>query len=235
VVDAYHALAQQARIVPGDHLHTICRQPGTVIFEGAQGVLLDEWRGFHPHTTWSTTTLANAERLLREADYGGPVSRIGITRAYSTRHGAGPFVSADPALTAALPDACNGDHAWQQRFRAGWLDLVLLRYACAVAGRLDTLAVTCLDRVAEVPQLYLCAAYQAGTERVTALSPSPHPEDLAYQEQLTSLLARCTPLLEPVNGPAELLERLTRELALPIGIVSTGPTAAAKRWYAPAP
>ena len=37
---------------------------GPVVFEGAQGVLLDEWRGFHPYTTWSTTTFDNAETLL---------------------------------------------------------------------------------------------------------------------------------------------------------------------------
>ena len=42
------------------------RKPGDVIFEGAQGVLLDEWHGFHPYTTWSTTTFANAMALLRE-------------------------------------------------------------------------------------------------------------------------------------------------------------------------
>ncbi len=51
-----------------------------MIFEGAQGVLLDEAYGFHPHTTWSDTTLRNAEQLLAEAGYAGAVRRMGITR-----------------------------------------------------------------------------------------------------------------------------------------------------------
>ncbi|NTV63508.1 MAG: adenylosuccinate synthetase, partial [Oscillochloris sp.] len=137
LLDAYAEFAARARLVPSEHLHTILSRPGAVVFEGAQGVLLDEWRGFHPHTTWSTTTLQNADTLLAEASYGGQVSRIGITRAYSTRHGAGPLPSEDAALSQKLPDARNGMHPWQQNFRAGWLDLVLLRYAAEVVGRLD--------------------------------------------------------------------------------------------------
>ncbi len=141
LLGAYAEFSARARVVPGDHLHAILRRPGVVVFEGAQGVLLDEWRGFHPHTTWSTTTLQNADALLAEAGYAGRATRVGITRAYATRHGAGPMPSEDAALTAALPDARNGMHAWQQGFRAGWLDMVLLRYALEVVGRLDGLAV----------------------------------------------------------------------------------------------
>jgi len=48
--------------------------------EGAQGVLLDEWRGFHPYTTWSRTTFANAETLLAEAGEAG--LRLGVVRCY---------------------------------------------------------------------------------------------------------------------------------------------------------
>lgn len=48
-----------------------------------------------------------------------------------TRHGAGPLVTEDVALTGALPDPTNGFGAWQQGFRLGWLDLVLLRYAAS--------------------------------------------------------------------------------------------------------
>lgn len=64
------------------------------MFEGAQGILLDEWHGFHPYTTWSTTTFANAETLLAEA--GESAIRLGVIRCYMTRHGPGPFVTEDP-------------------------------------------------------------------------------------------------------------------------------------------
>ena len=58
-------------------------------------------------------------QLLDEAGYTGDLTRIGITRAYATRHGAGPLVTEDAALTHALPDASNSFGAWQRGFRVG--------------------------------------------------------------------------------------------------------------------
>src|SRR5262249_1067624 len=117
----------------------------TAVYEGAQGVLLDEWYGFHPHTTWSTVTPHHA--LEMAAGSGAEeVCVLGLTRAYLTRHGAGPFPSYDEGLTAALADEGNPWNAWQGSLRAGWLDLVLLRYAARACGALDGLAVSCLDQ-----------------------------------------------------------------------------------------
>lgn len=82
---AYESLGR-ARIV-GDEYLPERMQSGTTIFEGSQGVLLDENYGFHPHTTGTTTTFASADRLLQEAGFAGKVQRIGITRSYITRHG----------------------------------------------------------------------------------------------------------------------------------------------------
>jgi adenylosuccinate synthase len=225
LLDAYPAFAVQAQVVPGQHLHALLRRPGAVIFEGAQGVLLDEWGGFHPHTTWSTTTLHNADGLLGEAGYDGVVTRVGITRGYMTRHGAGPLVTEDAALTAALPDAANGFGAWQRGFRLGWLDLVLLRYARELVGPLDWLAVTCLDRIAGLPALHVCRRYRCDGGALERLAPSPTPHNLIYQEGLTSLLARCQPELEPVQSPAALLDLLAAQLGVPVGLTSHGPSA----------
>jgi adenylosuccinate synthase len=230
LVDIYRDFARQARIVPGAYLHDVLHRPGTVVFEGAQGVLLDEWQGFHPHTTWSTTTLENAYTLLEEAGYTGRLNRVGITRAYATRHGAGPLVTEDAALTRALPDPRNGFHAWQQGFRVGWLDLVMLRYALELAGPLDYLAVTCLDRLAELPALQVCRRYGFDTFVVERIARAPTLRSLAYQEQITRNLARCRPLFEPVANPTALLELLSGELETPVRLVSEGPSAADKRW-----
>ncbi len=225
LMNAYRDFAIQAQIVPGGQLHAILAQDGAVIFEGAQGVLLDEWLGFHPHTTWSTTTLENADRLLAEAGYRGEIHRIGITRAYATRHGAGPLVTEDALLTQALPDAANSFGAWQQGFRIGWLDLPMLRYACAAVGHLDSLAVTCVDRLAALPSLKICTRYLYKGSAVERLAPSPTAHDLAYQERLTHTLAHCRPVYEPLSDPQALLHMLGKSLAIPVGIVSTGPTA----------
>ncbi|WP_423225375.1 adenylosuccinate synthetase [Candidatus Amarolinea aalborgensis] len=229
LLPAYADFTRRAQVVPSAHLHTILQQPGAVIFEGAQGVLLDEWRGFHPHTTWSTTTLANADRLLGEAGYGGRVVRLGITRAYATRHGAGPLVSEDAGLTAALPDAANGFGAWQRDFRVGWLDLVMLRYALDVARPLDALAVTCLDRLIGLPVLRVCDHYCGGGALIQRLTPAPGGRDLDYQAELTRLLMRCQPSLIPVDGAQALLSLVRADLGIPISLVSSGPTAADKQ------
>ena len=229
IMPAYADFARRAQIVPGDHLHAILRRHGSVIFEGAQGVLLDEWLGFHPHTTWSATTLANARQLLHEAGYAGRIVRLGITRAYATRHGAGPLVSEDARLTQALPDAANEFGAWQRGFRIGWLDLVMLRYARDVVGALDALAVTCLDRLAEMPALHVCQQYQHGSTTIERLTPSPRAHDLDYQAGLTQLLGQCRPILTPVSAADELLACLSASLEIPIGLISRGPTAADKQ------
>ncbi len=224
----YAGFVAEAQICPGETLHTILRKPGVVVFEGAQGVLLDEWAGFHPFTTWSTTTLANAGRLLGEAGYAGDVTSLGITRAYATRHGPGPFVSEDPTLSAVLSDAANSFGAWQRGFRVGWLDLVMLGYARRVVGSLDALAVTCLDRVAGLPALRVCDRYCCDGAILHEIAPSPTPRDLDFQARLTRQLERCKPLYQEVDGPDALLDLLTARLGLPIGLVSRGPRAADK-------
>ncbi|WP_307795770.1 adenylosuccinate synthetase [Amycolatopsis sp. 195334CR] len=122
---------------------------GRVVFEGAQGVLLDEHHGFHPHTTWSTTTPHNARALLA----GRPHTVLGVTRTYHTRHGAGPFPTEDAALLAQFPERHNGTGKYQGAWRVGHLDAALLDYAIAACDGVDALAVTHLD--ADRPRVVL--------------------------------------------------------------------------------
>lgn len=230
LMEEYRRFVERAQIVEGDFLAARLQQPGTVIFEGAQGVLLDEAYGFHPHTTWSDTTLRNADRLLAEAGYAGRVQRIGVTRAYATRHGAGPFVTEDAALTRLLPDAANVDGAWQQAFRVGWLDLVMLRYACEVVGALDFLAVTCLDRLAGLPEVQLCGQYECAGRIIDRIAPPASPGDLAQQAAITARLQRARPCLTPLDDPTALIARIEEHLKLPVGLLSTGSSARNKLW-----
>ncbi len=74
----------------------------TVIFEGAQGILLDEYYGFHPHTTWSTVTPHHALSLAKRLKIDD-VKVFGATRTYTTRHGAGPFPSYNKIFTSLYP------------------------------------------------------------------------------------------------------------------------------------
>src|SRR5262249_22228760 len=155
---------------------TIADDPGTwttAIFEGAQGVLLDEYRGFHPYTTWSTVTLHHAWEMVEQMDVES-VAVLGLTRAYTTRHGAGPLPTFAPTVTEKVCAPANPWNPWQGAIRSGWLALPLLRYAAACVGPLDGLVVGHLDHVAEDAQV--CEAYRGGP-----LVPASVP-DLAWQE-----------------------------------------------------
>jgi adenylosuccinate synthase len=76
---AYSHLAGEVRLVDEAYLGTLLVLDGTVVFEGAQGALLDEWRGFHPYTTWSTTTFKNGRAgVRRRRPEGWPAARVPV-------------------------------------------------------------------------------------------------------------------------------------------------------------
>jgi adenylosuccinate synthase len=246
-------LGAHVRLVGDGYLGELLGLAGTVVFEGAQGALLDEWHGFHPYTTWSTTTFKHALTLLDEQQYDGETLKIGLLRAYMSRHGAGPFVTEDPGARETFSDPYNVRNDWQQGFRVGPFDAVAARYAIEIGGRPDLLAVSHLDQIAGVPEARLAMAYRlpgdalaAGSDAVGAsadspgigrfvevqdglvvrLRPSPAAEDLAYQERLTEIVARCEPVYRAVPSDADrFLDAVEDALGVPIGLASSGPTA----------
>jgi adenylosuccinate synthase len=185
----------------------------TALFEGAQGVLLDEYRGFHPHTTWSTVTPHHAWELVHAAGVEA-VAVLGITRAYTTRHGEGPLPTFSAALTNRLQDAGNPWNRWQGGLRRGWLDLPLVRYAAAAAGPLDGIVVNHLDEVRQI-DCQVCVAY-----RNVTVTPSAAPQ-LSLQAQLGQDLCRAEPVLSTAT-PGRVVDLLS-EVA-PVVITGTGPT-----------
>ncbi|MQY14893.1 Adenylosuccinate synthetase [Streptomyces sp. RB5] len=222
---AYAEFGRAVRLVDGDHLGRLLDR-GPVVFEGAQGVLLDEWHGFHPYTTWSTTTFANAETLLAEAGRAGAARRIGVVRTYTTRHGPGPLVTEDPALAAVLPEPHNGTGRWQGAFRVGHFDAVAHAYAVGVCGGVDGLAVTHLDRVADCPGLRLVGAYDVDGRTVERLPVGP-PGDLSRQALLTERLLCAVPgrLVDPGRDPRAWSAAVSEALGAPVVIESYGPAA----------
>ncbi|MFC7216792.1 adenylosuccinate synthetase [Streptomyces polyrhachis] len=211
------ALADEA------HLPRLLAQ-GPVVFEGAQGVLLDERHGFHPYTTWSTTTFANAETLLAEAGAPGAARRIGVVRTHTTRHGPGPLVTEDPALTAALPEPHNTAGPWQGAFRVGHFDAVAHAYAAEVCGGVDALALTHLDRIAHAP-LDLVRSYEIDGRPLDRLPVSARP-DPAGQEHLTGRLLRALPgrRSRPGADPREWTAAVSEALGAPVELASYGPS-----------
>ncbi|WP_440072087.1 adenylosuccinate synthetase [Streptosporangium sp. OZ121] len=208
-VDAYRAFAERVILVGSSFMTALLRRR-PVVFEGAQGVLLDEWHGFHPYTTWSTTTFANALELLD----GVPATRLGVLRTYTPRHGPGPLVTEDAAL--ALPEAHNGTGPWQGPFRTGHFDAVAHRYALAVSGGADALALTHLD----APVSRMCVSYDIGELPVGAAG------DLDGQAELTERLREAGPRY--ADGIDDWPAAVAEALGVPVWLGSSGPTAADK-------
>lgn len=229
VADAYRAFARRVALVDGHaHLRKLLEQ-GPVVFEGAQGVLLDENHGFHPYTTWSATTSANAQALL--AEHGEAGYQLGVIRSYMTRHGPGPFVTEDPALD--FPEPHNAHGLWQGAFRQGHPDAVALEYAVRSNGGIDGLAVTHLD--APAGRLRLCTSYRLASPLAKSVQRLPGaaakyvsgglPEDLDRQEIVTRELMRAQPVYE--DGPAGSADVLAHDLSwvakAPLVLRSYGP------------
>jgi len=207
---------------PPDVIAQRLRRPGALVFEGAQGVLLDEEHGFHPHTTWSRVTPDAADAVLAELGVRANVQHLGLVRSYLTRHGAGPFPTADTALDA-LPEPHNADDGWQGRFRRGHPDALLLRHAAAACGRLDGLCVSHLDALPA--GLRWCAGYRmADGQRATALPP----------DDRTAWLQRAAPIYDAGTLDRDtLLARLQDATGAPLAAMSDGPTHRDVHWIAP--
>jgi len=202
LVSLYEAFADAVRVVRGDEVGRLAAG-GRLVFEGAQGVLLDERHGFHPHTTWSSVTPRNARALLG----GRPAWVLGVTRTYQTRHGAGPLPTEDAAVLERFPERHNATGRYQGAWRAGHLDAVLLRHAVAACGGVDALAVTHLD----AQDLRVATSYRTDGGAVTRLPAGP---------DRTAFLAGCAPRLRPLTDPVEWLER---EFGLPVAVTGRGP------------
>lgn len=195
-----------------------------MIFEGAQGVLLDKWHGFHPHTTWSNTTHENALTLLKGVGFSGVVHRIGCLRTYLTRHGEGPFPS---QASLNNPEHHNSPAGWQGQFRQGHFDPYMANYALEVCGGVDSISLSHLDRI----QKEWTYVEDYGSEfRGLTYAPTP-TDDTLCQDHLLPILQTARPVLKTMRTTGEFLDPYgvvakVNDLlggSSPVGLVSFGP------------
>ena len=164
VEQAEEVLAAFARLRPHvantiPVLHAAWKAGKTILFEGAQGTLLDIDFGTYPFVTSSNTTSGGSctgtglpPTAIQEV--------IGVCKAYTTRVGSGPFPSADEGLSQYLHDLGREFGATTGRPRGcGWLDAVLLRHGCMVNGATG-LAVTNVDGLDNDETLRICTGYR---------------------------------------------------------------------------
>ena len=245
-------IAKYVDIVRPEWLDEELAKDQTIVFEGAQGVLLDENHGFHPHTTWSTTTFKNAEKLVRRVK-GVQVTTLGILRGYMTRHGAGPFVTEDSSVPVPASEH-NGRGEWQANFRMGHFDAVMARYALQVVGGVDELALTCLDHLTgpikaawdyvpkhpyrgwggnEIEPHYGTIPYRP-YEFMTKPTVAEEKHDLDmhlwFQERLTHILQDTVkPFYSESPDIETFVAKVETELKTPVKLLSFGPKASDKK------
>ncbi len=213
LVEVYAEFAGAVRIADERQLAAAA---GRLIYEGAQGVLLDERRGLHPYTTWSRTTPTNA-RSIGQA-LGRPAGTLGVLRTYQTRHGAGPLAGEDADLRPVRPERHNATGVYQGDWRVGHLDPIALRYAAAACGRVDGLALTHLDQVDGAQYV---SGYDHAGHRVERL---PLGADLHHQQRLTRVVQTSAVSLADLPAePGELTAVVADLIGVPAVLTADGP------------
>ena len=203
-----------------------------LLFEGAQGTLLDVDHGTYPYVTSSNCVAGNA---AAGSGVGPGLLHyiLGITKAYCTRVGGGPFPTelewekpGTPGYHMSTVGAEKGVTTGRSR-RCGWFDAALLKRSAQVNG-LSGLCITKLDVLDGLEELSLCVGYELDGERIDLLP-------LGAEE-----IARCVPIYETIPGwtqstvgvtryeelPANArryLERIEQVTGVPIAMISTSP------------
>jgi adenylosuccinate synthase len=206
-----------------------------VLFEGAQGALLDVDHGTYPFVTSS-----NSSGLGIAAGAGVPgrylTKIIGVIKAYSTRVGGGPFpTEQDNDSGQRLRERGNEYGTVTRRpRRCGWFDAVAARYTARLSG-VDTLAVMLLDVLSGFKDLRICTAYEIDGRRVNTF-PS-HVDDLRQVQPVYETVPGWDEEISSVRNYADLpaaarkyLDRLSAIVGRPVEIVSVGPDREQTMW-----
>jgi adenylosuccinate synthase len=225
------ALASTIAPMIGDvaaRIHSMRARGESLVFEGAQGALLDIDHGTYPFVT-SSNCLAGAAAPGSGIGPGALDFVLGIVKAYTTRVGGGPFpteLADDTGATLAKRGNEFGSVTGRPR-RCGWLDIPLLRRSFELNG-IDGACVMKLDVLDGFPELRVCMHYEVDGERVDRI-PSGADE-----------VARCAPVYETLPGWREstlgvrtfealpknaqaYLRRIEALTGTPLAMVSTGP------------
>ncbi len=231
IAEEYLEYAEQLRPYVTDTttwLHAALAQGRRLMFEGAQGSLLDVDHGSYPYVTSS-----NSSAVGMSAGSGVPARNvdrwIGVVKAYTTRVGGGPFpTEQDNAVGERIRKVGReyGTVTGRPR-RCGWFDAVAVRYSARVSGTTE-IAVMLLDVLSGIDELQVAVAYETDGMAVESM-----PASLADFE-------RCRPVYETLPGWTEDLtaarqwsdlpqrardyvEFLRRQVGVPVSIVSVGP------------
>ncbi len=231
VCDAYEEYAEQLRPFITDTsllLAQAMKAGKRILCEGAQGVMLDVDHGSYPYVTSSSASIGGACTGLGL----GPKHLnqvLGVIKAYTTRVGEGPFptelLDQDGEMLRTRGSEYGATTGRPRR--CGWFDAVVGRYAVRING-VDSLAVTKLDVLDEVPTIKVCTGYTLNGETLSELPMAPealqdcepvYEEHVGWQESTEGLED-----YEALPDKAKAyLNRLSELVETPIQLISTGP------------
>jgi adenylosuccinate synthase len=214
------------------------KQNRKVLFEGAQGTLLDLLHGTYPYVT-SSSTLSGSACVGVGVGPNAIDKIIGITKAYTTRVGSGPFpteLSDDVGERIRAVGQEFGSTTGRAR-RCGWLDLVAMKYALRTNG-ITSLALMKIDVLSGMKEIKVCTAYELDGQIIKEFPVSPGD------------LERCRPVYETLPGWSEDItvvknvkdlpknvqdyaQFIGKELATPIDVLSVGPGREQTLWLKP--
>lgn len=219
-----------------------------VIFEGSQGLLIDKDFGIKPNTTFLDTTNSFA---LDISYYRDNIHKIGIAKAFASRHGFGVFPTESIEVSSKITDENQDSSFWNGKIRFGWFDAVLLRYAQKI-NNVDELYLSSLDKLDSFETIKICNEYIYNGTIDDSFKNIFEFEVLGKNEviitdikknddALSIYLEKCIPKYISIEGwnsdisnisdksylPPECLEyisTLEKLTHLPISVISVGPT-----------
>lgn len=218
------------------------------IFEGAQGLLIDDVYGIKPNTTHLDTTINFALSISKSQD---KITKIGISKAFSSRHGLGSFPTEDIQISQKISDSNQEESFWNGKIRFGWFDAVLMKYAQTV-NKVDTLYLSSLDKLDRFEKIKICVAYiytgliDDKFKKIFEYSIKPNGLIIISAIKMLDMnlgkyLKECCPLYICINGWMSDISKITDASKLPkeciqyihlletysgisISVVSVGPT-----------
>lgn len=209
-------------------IHDLLDDGRSILFEGAQGALLDIDHGTYPYVTSSNATAGGAC-----TGTGVPPTQIsgalGVLKAYTTRVGGGPFVTElhdDTGEHLRRRGNEFGTTTGRPR-RCGWLDAVAARHSRRLNG-IGTIALTKLDVLDELDEIQMCVGYRYRGERLRHMPTrldilsEVEPEYRSFPGWKTPTVG----ILDVADLPAaarDYIAALEQEVGAPVGLVSTGP------------
>ena len=214
------------------------KQNRKVLFEGAQGTLLDLLHGTYPFVT-SSSTLSGSACIGTGVGPNVIDKVIGITKAYTTRVGSGPFpteLSDDTGERIRTIGQEFGATTGRPR-RCGWLDLVAMKYALRTNG-ITSLALMKLDVLSGLKEIRVCTSYELDGQIIKDYPVSPG--DLERARPIYETLPGWSEDITVVKNVKELpknvqdyVQFIGKELATPIDVLSVGPGREQTLWLKP--